>query len=270
MRLEFKKSDPKVAWLIKLCYPGYRGRRTVKVESRKVYIGQTTKTLNKRKNEHYCEAFNKNCVGYNYVISCAIRVHNKNIKWNIIYDNIPITQLNNMEIWCIGNYNTFTKGYNSTLGGKGNSGYSPSLETRMKISKAGRGRKLSKETCKKMSIARTGKKHSEERRKNISKSLKGRKLSEKHKRKMSESRKGRKLSEEHKKKISGKNHHYYGKRRIEISGENHPSAKLNWNKVDEIRKKYSIGNYTHRKLAKEYDVSHRTIGHILNDLIWTR
>ena len=38
MRLEFKKSDPKVAWLVKLCYPGYRGRRTVKVERRPSYF----------------------------------------------------------------------------------------------------------------------------------------------------------------------------------------------------------------------------------------
>ena len=36
-RLEFKKSDPKIAWLVKLCYPGYRGRRTVKVEARETY-----------------------------------------------------------------------------------------------------------------------------------------------------------------------------------------------------------------------------------------
>ena len=38
MRLEFKKSDPKIAWLVKLCYPGYRGRRTVKVEGRSSYF----------------------------------------------------------------------------------------------------------------------------------------------------------------------------------------------------------------------------------------
>ena len=238
--------------------------------SGKVYIGQTTKTLNERKNEHHYEAFNKNRAGYNYAISCAIRIYNKNIKWKIMYDNIPIAQLNNMEIWCIGNYDTFMKGYNSTLGGKGNSGYSPSLETRIKISKAGKGRKLSKETCRKMSMAQKGKKHSEETRRNISKSLKGKKLSEEHKKKMSESRKGRKLSEEHKKKISGKNHHCYGKRRIKVSGENHPSAKLNWNKVDKIRKKYSTGNYTHRKLAKEYNVSKRTIGQVLGNLTWTK
>lgn len=35
--LEFKKSDPKVAYLVRLCYPNYRGRRKVRVESRKVY-----------------------------------------------------------------------------------------------------------------------------------------------------------------------------------------------------------------------------------------
>lgn len=37
-KYEFKKSDPKVAHLVRLCYPNYKGRRTVKVESRERYF----------------------------------------------------------------------------------------------------------------------------------------------------------------------------------------------------------------------------------------
>ena len=36
-RLEFRKSDPKVARLLQLCYPHYRGRRSIKVEARETY-----------------------------------------------------------------------------------------------------------------------------------------------------------------------------------------------------------------------------------------
>ena len=36
-RLEFKKNDPKVERLVRLCYPSYKGRRTVKVEARQTY-----------------------------------------------------------------------------------------------------------------------------------------------------------------------------------------------------------------------------------------
>ena len=35
--MEFKKSDPKVAGLIAMCYPGGRWRRPVKVESKTIY-----------------------------------------------------------------------------------------------------------------------------------------------------------------------------------------------------------------------------------------
>ena len=47
--------------------------------SGKVYIGQTTKSLDKRKNEHYNKAFNKNVKVYNYPISRAIRKYNNDI-----------------------------------------------------------------------------------------------------------------------------------------------------------------------------------------------
>lgn len=35
--LSFKKSDPKVEWMVRLCYPSYKGRRPVKVEARQSY-----------------------------------------------------------------------------------------------------------------------------------------------------------------------------------------------------------------------------------------
>ena len=56
--------------------------------------------------------------------------------------------LNEIEIKAIAAYGTMTPdGYNSTLGGEGKRGWVASLETRKKLSVAGKGRKLSEE-CK--------------------------------------------------------------------------------------------------------------------------
>ena len=51
-------------------------------------------------------------------------------------------------------------------------------------------------------------------------------------------------------------------------GEQHRSAKLTNEKVKEIRVKYSNGNITHMKLAKEYQVSQSTITQVLNNKYW--
>ena len=56
---------------------------------------------------------------------------------------------------------------------------------------------------------------------------------------------------------------------IKLSGENRPAAKLTWQIVDEIRIKYSTGNYTHRQLAKEYQIDHRNIGRIIKYEAWS-
>lgn len=50
-------------------------------------------------------------------------------------------ELNKLESYYIGYYNTYNKGYNSTLGGDGSRGYIPSNETLKKISEATKGKK---------------------------------------------------------------------------------------------------------------------------------
>ncbi|KKL66271.1 hypothetical protein LCGC14_2146660 [marine sediment metagenome] len=35
--IEFKKNDPQVSNLVRLCYPSYKGRRTIKVDKRETY-----------------------------------------------------------------------------------------------------------------------------------------------------------------------------------------------------------------------------------------
>ena len=207
--------------------------------SGKVYIGQTIKTLVRRKGNHHSDAFNKNRIGYNYKIARAIRKYGDALEWTILYNNVPVNNLNVLEIKEVKRHDSYKSGYNSTEGGGcENRGYSLSTETRRKLSESRKGKKHSKETRRKMSKAQKGKKFSEETR-----------------RKISEANKGKHHSAEAKKKMSG---------------ENNGRAKLNLKTVQEIRTKYATENYTHRRLAKKYNVSSATICGVINNLIWNK
>ena len=54
-----------------------------------------------------------------------------------------------------------------------------------------------------------------------------------------------------------------------FKGEKNPRAKLNWEKVNDIRSKYSTGKYSYKKLSEEYGVTKPTIGHIVNNITWS-
>lgn len=45
-------------------------------------------------------------------------------------------------------------------------------------------------------------------------------------------------------------------------------AKLNWDKVKEIREKYKTKNYTQKMLGIEYNVSPSRISVIINNISW--
>jgi group I intron endonuclease len=88
-------------------------------------------------------------------------------------------------------------------------------------------------------------------------------------------------SEETKKKISennscfwkGKHHSEETKRKMkknhcDVTGINNPRAKLNWETVKEIRRRYKTENISHLNLSREYGVSKRAITCIINYLTW--
>jgi len=148
--------------------------------SGKVYIGQTIRTIHKRKIAHYSGAFNKNSTSYNCAISKAIRKYNNNIVWEILHYDVSICKLDVLEIEEIKKHNSFKLGYNSTLGGGGGCvGYTHSVESLKKISDSSK-RKPSLESRKKMSASQKNKKPlSLETRKKISENNKQSKLNPK-------------------------------------------------------------------------------------------
>jgi hypothetical protein len=117
-----------------------------------------------------------------------------------------IAELNELEKYHIAAQGTLVpNGYNLTMGGEGSVGWSPSEETRTKISVShmGMARKQSQEERAKRSANMTGKPrhHSDEWRKKRSLLMTGRKLSDSHRAAISEGNKGKKLSEAHRAKL---------------------------------------------------------------------
>lgn len=51
-------------------------------------------------------------------------------------------------------------------------------------------------------------------------------------------------------------------------GENHPDAILSWNNVYAIRRRYSKGFITQKKLAEEYGVNSRTVNSLIRGHSW--
>jgi group I intron endonuclease len=128
--------------------------KVTNIQNRKVYIGQTTRSLEKRKKEHIKDAINEK-----YVIPFhnALRKYGAyNFKWEILGYCKTIEELNDSEESCINFYQSVNKiyGYNVKFGGNN---YTLSQETKDKIGKANKGK----------STWTKGRKLSEEHRKNI-------------------------------------------------------------------------------------------------------
>ena len=158
----------------------------------KVYIGFDSNWPH-RKNSHKC-----------YHVDGKTKFHRaikkygwENFEWELIYQSKDRNfTLGVMERHFIEEYDTFKKGYNSTLGGEGTFGKKQSERNKKLLSESRKGqgnpnygKPMSEEQKKKISIALKGMVYTEERRKNISLSKKGKKLSEETKKKMSDAKK---------------------------------------------------------------------------------
>tara|TARA_Y100000296_G_C5086110_1_gene212478 strand:- start:110 stop:784 length:675 start_codon:yes stop_codon:yes gene_type:complete len=199
----------------------------------KSYVGQTTKTVDTRKNGHI-ESVNKDS---DLVFHRAIRKYGEdNFIWETLCKCNDIDELNEKEIFYIDKYNTFGSGYNMTEGGGGVTGlrFNLSEEVKEKISK------LAKE---RFSVPENnpmyGKHHSEETRKKWSEIRKGRFTGEEN------SFYGKKHSEEslEKMRISTLKQFENGmpgetKKKISESTKGIPTSEETRKKMSEARKRY--------------------------------
>jgi len=120
----------------------------------KQYVGQTTRSFNKRWLEHCCNGITSS----KSAISNAIKKYGKDEFTTEIIDNASnINELNEKEQYWISKLNTLSKGYNLTPGGLN---CEVTKITREKLSKASTGRKRSESAKEKMLIVHLGSKRS--------------------------------------------------------------------------------------------------------------
>lgn len=201
----------------------------------KIYIGQTIKSLEKRKMAHIWKAKNN---GSFYFYRALNKYGIENFKWKVICICPNLNSLNKQEEYYIVYYDSMNNGYNCTSGGLNSLhsketknkirqfqlGHIVSSKTRKKISenhaKSMLGRSHTKKTKQKISKANKGKEgvrlfgkkngmygrcYSEKQRKYLSKINLGKKVSKETRNKMSKNNvgmKGRHHTQETKKKIS--------------------------------------------------------------------
>lgn len=82
----------------------------------KVYVGQTTQTLNKRFNGHCC--YSKSDRGVNMYIKRAIRKYGRDSFHITLIEECPISLLDERERYWISFYDSYNNGYNLTKGGQ--------------------------------------------------------------------------------------------------------------------------------------------------------
>jgi len=167
----------------------------------KVYIGSSIHIMN-RWSRHRSD-LEKNRSTSNKLQNSYNKNGKDNFKFSII-EECSIDDLLEREQLYIDLFDSYNKGYNSAPKAGNTLGYSPTQETRDKISKAMKGEKN----------PFYGKKHSEESLKKMSKSHSGVKLSEEHKKKIGDAQRGipvKPFTEEHKLNISKSRIEYYKK-----------------------------------------------------------
>ena len=83
----------------------------------KVYIGQTTSSLTTRFHQHLK---NSTLKSRHYKLYNAIKKYGKEHFYiELLENNVPLSHLNEKEIYYIEKYNSFNNGYNSSKGGDG-------------------------------------------------------------------------------------------------------------------------------------------------------
>lgn len=201
----------------------------------KVYIGQTL-DFSQRKSQHLFEGREKSLT--DRPLYRSMRKHGiDNFEFEIIEECLTDQIADEREIYWIDYFDSTNpvKGYNLSKGGQG---------------------------------------HSDESRRKLSAALKdnkhciGRVLLEETKKKLSEATSKQKCSIGTRSKLRAA--HRDGKipsLRGSSPGESHPSAKLDWEKVRLVRKKFAEGE-TIQQLVETFGVSRPTISRVVRNVVW--
>jgi len=168
----------------------------------RVYIGQTVKTLKRRKSQHAFRTKKGDRRGAFHI--ALLELGFSSFTWDQIDNAETAGELDAKEKQWIAYYKADNPafGYNIFEGG---SSPRQTQESRQKLSEATKGRKrlpFSEETRRKMSEANKGRKLTPEQYQKMCKALKGRKLTSEHRQKISEGLKGTEKSAKTRQKIS--------------------------------------------------------------------
>lgn len=215
----------------------------------KLYIGQTTRTIERRFRDH--------CTSSKSAISLAISKYGKeNFNIEVIYEASSLEELNIKEIEFIKQFNSISpNGYNLREGGD-NSSFGEETRKRMSES-AKRKPKMTEDTKRKISESRKGEKHYLYKKKL---SVKQRKI----------------LSDHAKLRTGDKNPMFNKNHTVEVKeaqsqrarGSKNGVSKLNEEQVLKIREDWNSKLKTAKELGVEYGVSHRTIEGIVYGRSW--
>ena len=203
--------------------------KVINLHNNKIYIGQTTKKLRQRKNEHYTKAYKRNL---NYKFHNALRKYGWNsFIWEIL-EEVDSINANDRETFWISKFKSKDCGYNMTDGGD----------------RGTLGRKCTEETKRKISIANTGKIWSEDELKRLSFAVKGKK----------NGMYGKKHTEKSKRIMSIK-------ASIKYRGKGNPCAKK-WRLISPNNKEFIVEG-TLKKFCRHYNITMSLLKRFLNNKV---
>lgn len=164
------------------------------IKNGKVYIGKTAVGFRKRWLKHK-HALNNNYHDNQHLQRAWNRYGEKSFKF-LILEYCLVEQLDEREKHYISIYRPKNMTYNMTDGGDGGLGYKHTDESKLKMSKAHKGKKLTPEHIAKSAAANRGRKPSPETIAKISAANKGRIRSPEHRAAVGNAHRGKKLSDE--------------------------------------------------------------------------